>query len=252
MYKVLVVEDEEMARKGLILTQDWNALDCVVVGEAADGQAGMELARKLHPDIVITDVKMPGVTGVEMIQALRREGSEAEFVIITAHSDFTYAHNALKAGVADFLLKPFADEELEDALRKVIARIEKRHEQPQEAEALVRFNIAKGGKSKYVEQAIGCIRTQYDNPGLTVTTVAEQLGISAGHLSRLFKKETDYTFGNYLTQYRIHTAMHMLKDITMKVYHVAEAVGYQDTTYFSTLFKRICGISPSDYQDRCN
>ncbi len=252
MYKVIVVEDEALARRGIVLTVDWPGLDCVVVGEAADGVSGMELILRHEPDIVVTDVKMPGMDGVQMIQALRSGDCETEFIILTAYSDFTYAHNALKAGVADYLLKPFADGELEAAVRKVAERINRRHARSEEGDGLIRFNLSKGDKSKYVEMAIEYIRANYPQPDLTASTVAEHLGISIGYLSRVFKKETDYTFVSYLTQYRIHAAMNLLKDVRVKVYEVAEAVGYLDTTYFSTLFKRLCGISPSEYQDRCN
>ena len=252
MYKVIIVEDEEMARKGIILTVDWNQLDCVVIGEAIDGVNGMALITKLNPDIVITDIKMPKMDGIEMVQFLREQGSEAEFIILTAYSDFSYAHNALKAEVADYLLKPFSDGDLERAVRKVVERILKRHAGSDAPESLVRFNISKGGKSKYVESAIQYISQHFGEPDLTASVVAEHLGISVGHLSRMFKKETDYTFGNYLTHYRIHTAMRLLKDISVKVYEVAEAVGYLDTPYFSTLFKKISCMSPSDYQNRCH
>lgn len=252
MYKVVIVEDEELARRGIALTVGWAAMGCVVVGDAADGASGADMILKLEPDIVITDVEMPGMDGVQMVHALRKQNCTAEIIILTAHSDFSYAHSALKAGVADYLLKPFADGELEEAVKKVTARLEEKYSVPQTTGPLVRFNIPKGGKSKYVELAIQYIRENYGNSELTVATVADSLGISVGYVSRMFKKETEYTFVGYLTQYRIHTAMNLLKDITVKVYEVAEQVGYQDTTYFSSLFKRLCGISPSEYQDRCN
>ncbi|MGI5976315.1 MAG: helix-turn-helix transcriptional regulator [Candidatus Limivicinus sp.] len=76
------------------------------------------------------------------------------------------------------------------------------------------------------------------------------LGVSEGHLSHVFKKETSYTIIGYLTHYRIHTAMKLLKDPGRKVYEVAEEVGYNDVTYFSSTFKKLSGMSPSEYQDR--
>ena len=74
MYKVIVVEDETMVRRGIILTIDWAALDCVIAGEAANGEEGAELAVRLSPDIIVTDVKMPRMDGVEMITKLREQG----------------------------------------------------------------------------------------------------------------------------------------------------------------------------------
>lgn len=252
MMKVIVVEDEELVRKGIVLTVDWESIDCLVVGEAPNGQSGLDLIEKHNPDLVVTDVKMPVLDGVQMIRELRERGScRAEFIILTAHSDFSYAHSALKLGVADYLLKPFKDGQLEEAVKTIQQRLAKQQRQPEEIdEPLIRFDIEPGGKSKYVEQAIGYIRKHYGDPGIGIQSVAEHLGISDGHLSRTFKKETDYTFVNYLTHYRIRVAMNLLRDLRVKVYEVAAQVGYLDTTYFSTLFKRLTGISPSEYQDR--
>ena len=86
---------------------------------------------------------------------------------------------------------------------------------------------------------------------ITISTVASFLEISEGYLSRVFKKETDYTFTNYLAYYRMQMAMNLLKDCRVKVYEVADQVGYSDTAYFSAQFKKILGVSPSEYQDRC-
>ena len=112
MYKVIVVEDETMVRRGIILTIDWAALDCVIAGEAANGEEGAELAVRLSPDIIVTDVKLPRMDGVEMITKLREQGCRAKFIILTAYSDFKYAQSALRLGVSDYLLKPLRDGDL--------------------------------------------------------------------------------------------------------------------------------------------
>lgn len=252
MLKVIVVEDEELVRKGIVLTVDWGSMDCVVVGEASNGAEGIEIAQKHKPDLIITDVRMPVMDGVEMIRRLQEQSSTASYIILTAYSDFTYAHNALKLGVADYLLKPFTDQDFEQAVEKVKSKQAQHSAAAQSPLPILRFNLEKGNKSKYVEQAVAYIRQNYSNPDISVSMVAEYLDISEGYLSRIFKKETDYTFINYLTHYRIHSAMNLLKDTRMKIYEVADKVGYLDTTYFSTLFKRLIGVSPSEFQDRCN
>ena len=89
------------------------------------------------------------------------------------------------------------------------------------------------------------------DPGLSVGQVAAGLGLSEGHLSHLFKKETGLTVGSYLTRCRMQKAMALLKEGKLRVYEVAEAVGYKDITYFSGTFKKLTGMSPSEYQDRC-
>ncbi len=111
--------------------------------------------------------------------------------------------------------------------------------------------LAKGDKSKYVLQALGYIAEHYGDQDISITTIAQHLGVSEGHLSHVFKKETSYTIISYLTQYRVHTAMKLLQDCRYKVYEVAEMVGYRDVAYFGSTFKKQVGMSPSEYQDRC-
>lgn len=251
MYKVIVVEDETMVRRGIIMTIGWGALDCMIVGEAANGEEGAGLAARLMPDIIITDVKMPRMDGVEMIRKLRAEGCRARFIILTAYGDFKYAQSALRLGVSDYLLKPLKDGDLEQAILNIRAQLEEKRDE-QEEERLPVFKLLPEQKAanKYVEGAIRYIRGHY-REDINISTVARSLEISEGYLSRVFKKETNYTFTSYLTYYRMKRAMDLLRDCRVKVYEVAEQVGYSDTAYFSAQFKKIMGIAPSEYQDRC-
>ena len=117
MMKVLVVEDEEMIRKGIVLAVDWAALDCVVVGEASNGEEGLQAAERYAPTLIITDLKMPKMDGIEMLRRLREAGNNAFVIILTAYDSFAYAQSALRLGAVDFLLKPFHDGELEQAVQ---------------------------------------------------------------------------------------------------------------------------------------
>ena len=151
MYKVVVVEDEEIARKGIIFTINWEALNCMIAGEAANGEEGAAVIRRLSPDIIVTDLKMPRMDGVEMIQMLRCEGNRAKFIILTAYGDFKYAQSAVKLGVSDYLLKPLKDGDLEQAVTRIIAQLEERDQirQKEEEETPVfRFNAARKAKNK--------------------------------------------------------------------------------------------------------
>lgn len=240
MMKVVVVEDEALVRRGIVLTVDWAGVDCAVVGEAADGMEGLEVIRESQPDLIITDIKMPRLDGLEMVRRLREEGNRARVILLTAYSDFSYAQAAVKLGAVDYLLKPFEDGALEEA----ITRLRDRGAPAQDSKP----DIGEEGKSKYVMEALRYIAGHYNDPDISVSSVARDLGISEGHLSHVFKKETSRTLGSYLTDYRIRKAMELLRDCRSKVYEVAEAVGYRDITYFSATFKRVAGMSPSEYQ----
>ncbi len=250
MLKVFIVEDEKLVRQGLVYSVGWEKLDCIVVGEAPNGLVAIEMLETLECDLIITDVKMPHLDGIGMINELKRAGKEYEYIILTAFSSFEYAHSALKLGVTDYLLKPFEDEQLALAINKTKSRIQNRKESSKIVSSS-KFNILTeaGSVTKYVELAIRYIRDNYNTSDISVKSTAEALALSEGHLSRVFKRETNYTFMEYLTNYRIHIAVNLLKDSTMKVYEVANFVGYTDTNYFSTIFKKHIGMTPSKFQE---
>lgn len=247
MLKVLVVDDESVVRRGIVLGVDWAAMGCVVVGEATNGEEGIAAVERYSPNLIITDVRMPRMDGIEMMNRLREKGCRAHVIVLTAYSDFSYARSALQFGADDYLLKPFRDQEL-------VAAIDRVRQKERELTALTPQSIlplTKGDKSKYVLQALSYIGEHYGDENISITTIAQHLGVSEGHLSHVFKKETSYTVIGYLTQYRVHTAMKLLQDCRYKVYEVAEMVGYRDVAYFSSTFKKLAGVSPSEYQDRC-
>ena len=144
MLKVLVVEDEEMIRKGIVLAVDWAAMDCVVVGEAANGVEALEAVERLNPSLIITDLKMPRMDGIEMLRCLRDRGNHVYVIILTAYDSFTYAQSALRLGAVDFLLKPFHDGDLEQAVTALRRRMG-----GAEREEPALPGLKKGDKSKY-------------------------------------------------------------------------------------------------------
>lgn len=246
MMRVMVVEDEEMIRKGIVMAVDWAALDCIVVGEAANGEQALAVAEDCQPTLIITDLKMPKMDGLEMVRRLREAGSRAYVIILTAYDSFAYAQTAIRLGAVDFLLKPFHDGDLENAVLALQKRIAAQTApQPEPLPG-----VKPGPKSRYVREAMVYLEQNCGSGDLSVGQAAAQLGLSDGHLSHLFKKETGYTIGGYLTQYRIHAAMALLEDCRNRVYEVAGHVGYRDVTYFGSTFKKLTGMSPTDYQNR--
>ena len=112
MVKVLIAEDEDIIRKMLVQTIDWLRMGCVVAAETASGSQGVELIRELQPELVITDISMPGMDGLEMIRR-GQEFADFESIVLTSYSRFDYAKQAIGAGVAAYILKPIDEDILE-------------------------------------------------------------------------------------------------------------------------------------------
>lgn len=268
MIKVFIIEDEPLVRRDLVLLTTWEELGCICIGEAADGKEGVQLCRELKPDLVITDIRMPIMDGLEMIDVLSElsqitpEENACEFIILSGYSDFEYARQAMRQGVQEYLVKPIDDEELKAAVLRVKDRIlinrnmnslQNNRDKNSGGSMLVFFREYELGQresanAKHVQAAIDLIQSYYIG-GITVDDVAEKLSISSGHLSRIFKQETSYTFVDYLTYFRVKKAAELLKDPTVKIYEAADMVGYTDARYFSQIFRRITGLTPREFRE---
>ncbi len=248
MIRVVVVEDEKMIRRGIIMTTDWHAFGCQVVGEAANAEDALKLIEEKKPQIVLTDIRMRGITGIEMIESLGHDHN-MHFIIISGYSDFEYARSALRLGVTDYLLKPFKDEELEKVLVKVIREIneDKRENQNEVLDFFTEYpGEDRKDANRYIMRCIKCIEDNYMKD-VTCLKTSEELGISESYLAKLFKRETGYTFVDYLTHFRIKKAIQIMEKDHPKIYELAYLVGYNDAHYFSNIFKKVTGKSPSIY-----
>ena len=179
MLKVLIVDDEELVRRGIVMETDWRRIGCMVVAEAENGQEGLAMVEKYQPDVIVTDIRMPVMTGLEMVKAARDGGCKAKVIFLTAYNDFEYARDALKLGAADYLLKPFEDGELETVISQIceIYAEGKSDDAKEVTDSVNAFlELPKGDKSKYVSEALNFVAANLDAQDLCVGMIAEHLG----------------------------------------------------------------------------
>ncbi len=251
MVRVMIVDDEKYVRMGIKNETDWALIGCEVVGEASNGEEALELAANVHPNLVISDIRMPKMDGLTLAEKLTERFPDTKIIFLTAFDEFEYARKAVRLGVSDYILKPFEEGELEGSIQRLLClHPNTPADQKEIEEALIPLKKKSDISNRYVEAAIDYIEKNYGDSDFSVGKLAETLGLSEGHISRLFKAETDTGINNYLTRFRIRKAMDFLKDMQVKVYEVADKVGYQDIAYFSNTFKKLVGRSPSDYQTK--
>ena len=113
MYKVFLVDDERFAIEGLISMLDWARFEGELVGTASSGEEALSLLEHIHPDVIISDIKMEGMNGIRLAQLVHDKLPDLPFILLTAHGEFEYARQALKYGVIDYILKPITREKLE-------------------------------------------------------------------------------------------------------------------------------------------
>lgn len=243
LMKVVLVEDEYYVRKGIIRALDWEAHGCFIAGEAENGEKGISLVEETRPQLVIADIEMPMMDGIEMVRRLKAKGISAEYIFLTSHQNFNYVYNAMKMEVIDYLLKPFHPEDLLACIHKARLRLHLDEEEWRKSE---REELQV--KNALVREAVNYVRAHYAEE-ISSVSVSLHLNLSTAYFCRIFKKETGYTFGQYLSNYRVQIAAGMLKNFDVRVNEVAAEVGILDSNYFSQIFKRIMGIAPKDYQN---
>lgn len=260
MYKVVVIDDEPIIIRGLSQLLPWEKYNCRIVGTAADGLEGLELIRTLRPEIVFSDIYMPKMNGLAMAAAIRSEFEDTQITILTGYRDFDLLQEALRLGVARYVLKPSNMTELEEALRVMTERLAKneaRKNGEQEAkpgssdegerERIGETEEAAG--SFVVRNAVEFMKTNYARK-LTLKEVADAVFVSQWHLSKLMGRYLNKGFLELLSEIRIERAKQLLKDPSLRVGDVAEMVGFSDLPHFSRVFKKLAGMSANEFRNQ--
>ncbi|MFM1651071.1 response regulator [Brevibacillus sp. B_LB10_24] len=259
MYKVLIVEDEDIIRKGLVYKVDWLKYNCMVVERAVDGVDGLEKIRRLQPDIVMTDIRMPFKDGIQMLEESKPE-YDYEAIIISGYSEFEYAKQAISLGVNEYLLKPIDFAELHEAIMQITAKIEEKRRLKSYEQSFHDLNVYhelldiqhylyRDNKTKYVMHMLEYIKNNFHKK-ISLQDVSDHYQVSTVYLNAKFKEETNYTFNDFLNRYRIIKAVELLRKGDMLIYEVADYVGFQDYKYFSQVFKKYTGTSPTQFLEK--
>ena len=246
MFRVILIDDEPLIVEGLKKVVRWEEYQCTVVATAEDAEKGAELIRTLHPDILFTDIRMPGVDGLTMLAGLRSEFPDLQVTVLTGFRDFAYAQEAIRLGVARFLLKPSKMDEIREALVCMTTRLEKKHmeqsteqEEPEERENAGSF---------LVNRALDYLEEHYAEK-LTLQEVADACYVSQWHLSKLLNRYTKKNFYDLLNNRRIRAAKELLADPSLRIGDIGEMIGYADPAHFARVFRKIAGMSANEYRN---
>lgn len=344
MYKVLLVDDEELERKILCFTLQNSGLPITILGEAASGREALEKVHHTRPDLIIMDIKMPGIDGIEATRQIKALYPATEVIILTAYGKFSYSQQAIKAQATDYLLKPVQPQQLIEAVKLALDRLTLKKFQPCSAldltglEEQVRTGNLKEGKRQLallldrlvttnhtslsallnsfalrlmiivvqatlsagadpakvtsienelaqdlspvlslegvkswgetmlekcigllgssqhfdqvlilVRKAMDYIELNYANT-ITLNLVATYVHLSPAYLSRIFNEKTGVGFAEYLAQVRLKKAKQQLRLSTDTIDQIAAATGFNSSSYFSAIFKKHEGLTPSEYR----
>lgn len=227
MFKVYFVDDEEWLINELQNIVDWQGLGFEVCGYNTDPFDAQEEILILKPTLVICDIYMDGISGLQLAKNVHAQNPKIEFCFLSAYDKFEYAVTALKLGAVDYLTKPLKTTELYSVLEKV-----KKRKNAQPLESPSTLNMKNANMSE--EQSLSLYAKKY--------------GYNASYLSSLFKKEMNKSFVEYVISYRIAKAKELVLTTDKQIQEIAVVVGYKEYFHFSKVFKQHVGVSPTEYR----
>jgi len=269
MYKVLLVDDNKREVRAVAESIDWTEYGAKIIGTAANGREALDLVRSLQPDIVITDIVMPAMTGIELAQELNSNHPAIKVALFTYHDDFHYMKTAIDLGVEGYLLKPVNPTDLVTLLKKIVVKLDIESNRIKERELLEKqltalrtgdaadpgaigvytdsTSLVDKKSTQLVKTIKNMIHAHYQN-NLTVEKLASEVFYSARQANIIFKKETGLTIYEHLINHRMEIAKKLLKETDMSITAIIREVGYTNNSHFTLIFKRCTGMNPSDFR----
>jgi Response regulator containing CheY-like receiver domain and AraC-type DNA-binding domain len=241
---LLIAEDEDMIRNSMAKYIISHAAYIGKVHCATNGQEALEVLFEHRPQIMLLDIQMPNKDGLTVMREAAAAGITPSTIILSGHSKFQYAQQALRYGAVDYLLKPCRSQkilQMVDALAKSILNLDESVTGEDTGEA----------KNAIVSQALAYMKEHYAEQ-ITLGMVAEQVSVNPSYLSTLFTRTLQCSFVECLNKMRIDHACDFFCDRRAKSYEVAFKVGFNDEKYFSNVFKRFMGKSPAEYRKAMN
>lgn len=240
---IVVIEDEYRIRHGLCQLIPKLDPDFHVVGSAENGYDGMYLIKEKLPDVVICDVEMKVMNGLNMIKQLNDLNISCVYLILSGYSEFEYARTAIDLGVKRYLLKPIMPEDLKKNLLAIKTDLDEQLVEKRKQEQEIHY-------SYLVQSVIDKIHENYKFD-LSLKEIADSLEVSQEYLSTLFTKETKENYSSFLRRVRMEKACELIQTTDKKMYEIAFLVGFDNPQYFNNVFKSVYGMTPKAYMKLC-
>lgn len=253
MINILIADDEQFERELLSQIVDSRFSREVQIRMAENGRRAVDVATLWGADIILMDIEMPGINGIEAAKQVLAQRPDCKIIFVTAYSLFSYAHEAVKLGACDYILKPVEPEGVEQAIRRAMAQRESHRQleamapeasQLREDIPYDKTSVLMGKVKKYLQH-------NYMAYDISLDSVSAILNMNSSYFSTQFKRTFGVNFVDYLTDLRIRAAKELLQDPMRPAAEVASMVGYESANYFARAFKKRTGVTPTEYRRSC-
>lgn len=233
MINVIIIDDEPIIREGIYrLVSQISGFN--VVETYRNGEQALPQILKAPPDLIISDIVMPKMDGIELLRSLRENNICSEVILLSGYREFEYARSAIKYRVFEYINKPINH----NLLIETLVLVEQKINSTKEPELTFEGQI--GGIIKFIDE------NYYKD--ISVKTTAAKFFLNESYLSRIFKEKTGVRFTDYLISIRMKKAMQLISLNRYKIYEISEMVGYNSTKYFSKAFSKYTGMTPQQYK----
>lgn len=272
-------ETKNHPHSGLVETIDWKQYGIEKVIESENAQSALAKVQTGQVDIMIADIRMPGMSGLELAAKAKELYPEIRIILLTGYSEFEYAKRAISIGVDEYFLKPVRVGELVETVRRLSKKVaeERKYRKiikkydrlfsgnteengpvsdknPRASETVPALNkkeIAKDtDKSKWFIEKCKQYMERHFADNITLEDLSSYVGRNPSYISHVFKQVEGRSFSDYMNGIRVEKAKELLERSNMHIYEVAGNVGFSDYRHFNNVFKKISGVSPSEYKNK--
>ncbi|WP_040207489.1 response regulator transcription factor [Neobacillus jeddahensis] len=244
MYNLVIADDEYEIRNGLVNYFPWEDIGFKVIGQAANGKEALELISSGDADVLLCDIQMPIMTGLEVIKEIYQQNSPVITVFLSGYQDFHFAQTAIKYGAKNYILKPTNFSDLTDAFTPIKKELDQRNPPPFQTKIV---NQQSGSEHDPIIHKIkDYVKSHFKDASLD--DAAQIVYMNPHYVSKYFKQKTDQNFSEFVFQIKMEEAANLLKEMKYKAYEVSEMVGYSNAKNFTRAFRKYFGVSPKEYR----
>lgn len=248
MAKIMIVDDEVLERNALKVILK-NLENIEIVAEACNGREAIELDKKYNPDLIIMDIKMPGIDGCKATEIIKSNNKDKIIIMLSAYDDFDLVRKAFTLGVDEYILKPFNPQKLKNIINNNIVNL-KINNNKIEKYINNTYKVDKDVNkvNNPIEIAVDYIDENF-RENINLNMIASICNLSPCYFSKLFKKKMGINYNTYINNKKIDYAKKILETTDTPILNLSMDLGFEDCGYFIRVFKKLEGVTPKKYRE---